>query len=104
MTPPAANILNDNKVGSITRQRLRRRGCQNSSQGLQVGIVKDNIGVFIKALEGITDTTILANPKVLALNKQKGEVIVGREDGYVTTTVTETPACKRSNISTPARG
>jgi type II secretory pathway component HofQ len=41
-------------------------------------------------LEGTTDTTVLANPKVLALNKQKGEVIVGNETGYLTTTTTET--------------
>ncbi len=33
---------------------------------------------------------MLANPKVLALNKQRGEVLVGREDGYLTTTVTDT--------------
>ena len=83
----SGNILNDNKVGSITDKGYV--AAQNNSNGLQVGIVKDNIGVFIKALEGITDTTILANPKVLALNKQKGEVIVGREDGYITTTVTQ---------------
>jgi type IV pilus assembly protein PilQ len=58
--------------------------------GFKVGVVTDNISVFLSALEGVTDTTILANPKVLALNKQKGEVIVGREDGYLTTTTTET--------------
>lgn len=57
--------------------------------GLQIGIVTNNIAVFLKALEQVTDTVILANPKVLALNKQKGEVIVGRKDGYLTTTVTQ---------------
>jgi type IV pilus assembly protein PilQ len=57
--------------------------------GLKVGFLNDNVSVFVAALEGITDTTILANPKVLALNKQKGEVIIGRKDGYLTTTVTE---------------
>lgn len=57
--------------------------------GLKVGFVSDNISVVLAALEGVTDTTVLANPKVLALNKQKGEVIVGRKDGYLTTTVTE---------------
>ena len=57
--------------------------------GLKVGIVSNQLSVFLSALESVTDTTILANPKVLALNKQKGEVIVGRQDGYLTTTVTE---------------
>ncbi len=60
--------------------------------GLSFGIIKDQIGVFLRALESVTDTTVLANPKVLTLNKQRGIVIVGRRDGYLTTTVTETTA------------
>jgi type IV pilus assembly protein PilQ len=57
--------------------------------GMKVGFVSDNVAIFLAALEGVTDTVVLANPKVLALNKQKGEVIVGRKDGYLTTTVTD---------------
>ncbi|MBN2560681.1 MAG: hypothetical protein JXQ75_07115 [Phycisphaerae bacterium] len=60
--------------------------------GFTFGIIKDQIGVFIRALEQISDTDVLANPKILALNKQVGQVIVGRRDGYFTTTVTETAA------------
>lgn len=60
--------------------------------GLSVGIIKDQIALFLRALEQVTDTTILANPKILALNKQRGLVMVGRRDGYLTTTVTETTA------------
>ncbi len=60
--------------------------------GLKVGFVSQNVSVFLAALEGVTDTAILANPKILALNKQKGEVIVGRKDGYLTTTVTDSAA------------
>ncbi|HEY1922221.1 MAG TPA: hypothetical protein VGG44_05605 [Tepidisphaeraceae bacterium] len=58
--------------------------------GLQIGIVKDNLGVFLSALEQVTDATVLANPKVLALDKQRGEVIVGNQYGYLTTTTTAT--------------
>lgn len=58
--------------------------------GLSLGLIKNNIAVFLEALETVTDTTVLANPKILALNKQKGEVIVGREDGYITSTTTDT--------------
>jgi len=57
--------------------------------GLKFGFLNDNVSVFVAALEGVTDASVLANPKVLALNKQKGEVIIGRKDGYLTTTVTE---------------
>lgn len=60
--------------------------------GISVGIIKDHVAVFLRALEQVTDTTVLANPKILALNRQKGQVIVGRRDGYLTTTVTETQA------------
>lgn len=60
--------------------------------GLTVGIIKDNVAIFLRALEEVTDITVLANPKVLALNRQKGQVIVGRRDGYLTTMVTETQA------------
>ncbi|HUW81561.1 MAG TPA: hypothetical protein VMZ31_02045 [Phycisphaerae bacterium] len=60
--------------------------------GFTFGIIKDRIAVFLRALEQVTDVTVLANPKVLTLNKQRGEVIVGRRDGYLTTTVTETTA------------
>jgi type IV pilus assembly protein PilQ len=58
--------------------------------GLKVGYIKNGVAVFIQALEQVTDTVVLANPKVLVLNKQRGEVMVGRRDGYRTTITTET--------------
>jgi len=58
--------------------------------GFKVGFVSSNVSVFLNALESTTDLAILANPKILTLNKQRGEVLVGAEDGYKTTAVTET--------------
>ncbi|MDB5332742.1 MAG: pilQ, partial [Phycisphaerales bacterium] len=58
--------------------------------GLKLGVVKDSVGLFVSALEGVTDTVVLANPKVLVLNKQKGVVQVGSEQGYKTAITTET--------------
>jgi len=58
--------------------------------GLKIGYIKNGVAVFIAALEQVTDTVVLANPKVLVLNKQRGEVMVGRRDGYRTTISTET--------------
>jgi len=60
-----------------------------TSNGMTFGIVTNNVAAFITALEGITDTTVLANPKLLIVNKQRGEVMIGARDGYITTTVTE---------------
>jgi type IV pilus assembly protein PilQ len=42
----------------------------------------DDVTGFIRALESITDTTILANPKILAVNKQLGQVYIGDKIGY----------------------
>ncbi len=63
--------------------------------GFTFGILKDQVGVFVRALEQITDTDILANPKLMTLNKQVAQVIVGRRDGYLTTTITETTAVQQ---------
>jgi type II secretory pathway component GspD/PulD (secretin) len=40
------------------------------------------MALFITALESITDVTILANPKILAVNKQEGYVQIGKKLGY----------------------
>lgn len=58
--------------------------------GLTVGVIKNNVAAFLRALEEVTDTTVLANPKLLVMNRQKAQVIVGRRDGFFTTTVTQT--------------
>ena len=60
--------------------------------GLTIGFVGNELSFFIRALEGVTDVTVLANPKLLVINKQRGEVMIGNRDGYLTTTVTETVA------------
>ena len=58
--------------------------------GISLGVITNNVAMFIRALEEVVDLTIVANPKVLAVNEQPGRVIVGREDGYLTTTTTQT--------------
>src|SRR3954451_15599579 len=63
---------------------------QAGGGGLKLGVVKNNVGLFISALEGVTDTVVMANPKVLVLNKMKAEVHVGSEQGYRTAAATET--------------
>ncbi len=82
-----ANLLGDTTMTARTEFSAGFPG-----GGFTFGVIKDQIGMFIRALEQVTDTDILANPKVLALNKQYGQVIVGRRDGYITTTITETTA------------
>ncbi len=60
--------------------------------GISFGLITNNVAMFIRALEETVDLTIVANPKVVTANEQLGRVMVGRQDGYLTTTVTETAA------------
>lgn len=61
------------------------------AKGLAAGISADNVQAIITALEEVTDTTLLANPKILAVNKQEGSVLIGKKLGYLdTTTQTQT--------------
>ncbi len=61
-----------------------------STAGFQVGIVSNKVAAFITALDTVTDTTIVAKPKLLALNRQRAEVLVGEKIGYLSTTATST--------------
>ncbi|MHC4987686.1 MAG: type II secretion system protein GspD [Planctomycetota bacterium] len=65
---------------------LSNGGVDLADGKLSVGISIDDITGLIEAIETITDVTIMANPKILALNKQAGKLIIGREDGYLDTT------------------
>jgi type II secretory pathway component GspD/PulD (secretin) len=50
--------------------------------GLRIGATSGDMAMFLTALESITDVTILANPKILAVNKQQGFVQIGKRLGY----------------------
>lgn len=53
------------------------------------GIVSGDVGVFIRALDEVTDVSLLSNPKVLSLNRQRARVNVGVRVGYLETTATQ---------------
>jgi len=56
------------------------------NKGLAVGVTFDNISALVSAVETVSDVTIMANPKILALNKQAGKLIIGEKEGYLDTT------------------
>ena len=58
--------------------------------GFKFGILNDNVGVFLRLLDDVSDTMILARPKILALNRQRAQVLVGERIAYLSTTQTET--------------
>jgi type IV pilus assembly protein PilQ len=61
---------------------VNQSGFTENGDGLRVGYVGSNIAVFLEALQTVADTNVLANTKVLALNKQRGEIIIGGRLGY----------------------
>lgn len=42
--------------------------------GTRIGFVRDGVAAFIHALDSIVDTTVVANPKLLVLNRQRAIV------------------------------
>lgn len=50
--------------------------------GMVIGFAISDIAGFIRAVEQVTDVTVLANPKILAINKQLGQIYIGTRLGY----------------------
>ncbi len=47
--------------------------------------MSNDVAVFLRVLDEVTDSTIISNPKLLCLNRQPGRVLVGRKVGYLKT-------------------
>ncbi|MHC4429368.1 MAG: type II secretion system protein GspD, partial [Planctomycetota bacterium] len=58
--------------------------------GFKLGVISDEISVFMRLLDEVTDLSVLARPKIMALNRQRAEVMVGRRVGYLSTTTNQT--------------
>jgi type IV pilus assembly protein PilQ len=93
-TSPIQQIANNNWRQGIGGGMIETAGfARVGGSGLRIGISTGNgdATAFITALEQVTDTTILANPKILAINKQLGQVYIGTKIGYISqTTQTQT--------------
>ncbi len=106
----SVDIGNDNEFG-IDWQLLRDRdhlrfglGDGNSAAtltdfafngGLAFAFLDSNLGSFVTALETFGSTNVIATPRLTCLNKQRAEILIGAELGYVSTTVTETQATQQ---------
>ncbi|MHC4640769.1 MAG: type II secretion system protein GspD [Planctomycetota bacterium] len=93
-TSPIQQIANNSWRQGIGGGMIETAGLARiGGSGLRIGISTGNgdATAFITALEEVTDTTILANPKILAINKQLGQVYIGTKIGYISqTTQTQT--------------
>jgi len=78
--------------------QVRTEGFAAPGSGLNIGFITNDVSIFVRALETITDTTVLSNPKVLAVNKQRSQVIVGDRIPYLTTSKSETVMVQTVNF------
>ncbi len=78
----------DNRGGGVSSTVGQTQG----PGGLKVGVISENASVFVRVLDEVTDTVVLARPRVLALNRQRAQILVGEKVGYLSTTTTETSA------------
>ncbi len=81
------SVISDDAAGNELENTLiasRNTGftSDNPKEGFSFGILHDKVGLFIEALENVVDTNVIANPKVLVLNRQKAEIIIGGRIGY----------------------
>ena len=76
------------EASSAFQTTVGSTGSANSST--KIGFINGSVAAFITALDSVNDTTVVANPKLLVLNRQKADLLVGNKDGYISTTQTET--------------
>ena len=60
------------------------------SGGAKIGILTKNVAMFIRAVDEVNDTTVMAHPKILALNRMAADLHVGLKLGYQSTTTSST--------------
>ncbi|MBW3543094.1 MAG: hypothetical protein KY476_22780 [Planctomycetes bacterium] len=58
--------------------------------GLKYGFLRSDVSTFIRALETIADTNLVAAPQLRVLNRQRADLIIGQQLSY--STVTQNPA------------
>ena len=60
------------------------QGFTSATNGIKFGFVASNVTGFVRALETIGSTKILASPRILVLNKQRAEIQLGARLGFQT--------------------
>lgn len=68
------------------------------TQGLSLGFIQNNVAAFVEALEQTTNATIVSNPRVIALNGEQAQIIVGGRLGYSTVIQTQTSTIEQVNF------
>ncbi|MDH3584177.1 MAG: type II and III secretion system protein, partial [Phycisphaerae bacterium] len=61
-----------------------------NADGVKIGFSAGGVAAFVQALDKVTDTVVLANPKIMTLNRQRAEILVGEKVAYLSTTTNQT--------------
>lgn len=69
-----------------------------NSGGLTFGFLDTTLGAFLSAVETVGDTHVIATPRVVCLDKQRAEILIGSQLGYISSTVTETSTAQNVNF------
>ena len=83
MSQGNVRAVNNSPLASISAIPL-------TTGGLKIGILSGSLSSFLVALEQVGDTNVIASPRVLCLNKQRAEIQIGDQLGYITSTSTQT--------------
>jgi len=79
-------------------QGSQRGFTDSSADGMHFGILRNQVGVFVQALEEVGNATVLSNPQVLTLNRHAAQLLVGRKLPYLTSTTSETSTQQSVNF------
>ncbi|MCA9179451.1 MAG: hypothetical protein KDB14_33580 [Planctomycetales bacterium] len=86
-------LRNQNTVRLVSGSPLDNLANIATAPGtLKFGYLDSSITSLIEALENVGETDIVASPRLMCLNKQQAEILIGAELGFVNTTVTQTAA------------
>lgn len=89
-THEADSVTLNNDVDVPTSALIKGATTTALNGGLKFGFLDDSLGAFLDALESIGETSVIATPRLMVLNKHRADVLIGEQLGYVSTTMTET--------------
>lgn len=61
-------------------------GDMDGKNPFRMGVLMGDVSMFIEALDSITDITVIATPRLQVINRHHGKVLIGKRDGYNTST------------------
>lgn len=77
-------VKGDSFRGGIISNDADVNGKPTSFRG---GFAIENVGMFVSALNQISDVSVVARPKVLTLDRQRAKVLIGQNTGYTENTM-----------------